>query len=106
MAKAKKRNIKSENVINTVKMCLLLIIGVLFCLSQVLGEKNLSIILGVGFIGTGIALVILSLINDKKLLSEGAIIGYALISAGILSLTVYYIGLILMVVPYLLIVIG
>ena len=101
-----KQKTNNDNTVKTVKMCILLIIGILFCLSILLGERNLSIILGVGFICAGVALVTVSLLKEKELLSSNALIGFIVIALGIISITEPIVHVILMIVPYIYIVFG
>ena len=101
-----KKKATNDYTVKTVKMCMLLIIGILFCLSVFIGQKNLSIILGIGFICTGVALIAVSLIKEKELLSSNALVGYASIALGIILITEPIINVILIAVPYIIIVLG
>ena len=84
----------------------LLTIGILFCFSNAMGTKALSILLGVGFIVVGAVGVFASLYATRSMLSTFALGGCFLIAVGILIITGNLVGLLFELIPWLLIVYG
>lgn len=84
----------------------LLTIGILFCFSNAMGTKALSVLLGVGFIVVGAIGVFASLYATRSMLSTYALGGCFLIAVGILIIIDNLVGLLLVLIPWLLIVYG
>ena len=97
---------KKESVIKVIEACVLLVIGVLFCVSMAMGTQALSIILGASLIAAGVVIVILAAINEKTILSPVALGGLLALSLGIFFIVANAIGYIMQAVPYILIVFG
>ena len=97
---------KKESVIRVIEACVLLVIGVLFCVSLAMGTQALSIILGASLIAAGTVIVILSAINEKTILSAVAMGGLLALSLGIFFIVRNAIGYIMEAVPFVLIVFG
>ena len=97
---------KKQSVIKVVEACVLLIIGVLFCVSLAMGTQALSIILGASLIVAGPVLVILAAINEKSITTPIALGGLFAIAIGIFFIAANAVGYIFAVVPYVLIVFG
>ena len=97
---------KKQSVIKVVEACVLLIIGVLFCVSLAMGTQALSIILGASLIVAGTVIVILAAINEKSITTPIALGGLFAIAIGIFFIAANAVGYIFAVVPYVLIVFG
>ena len=97
---------KKESVFRIIEACVLLVIGVLFCVSLAMGTEVLSIILGSALIASGAVIVILSAVNDKTITSPMAIGGLLALALGIFFIVANAVGFIFQVVPFLLIVFG
>ena len=97
---------KKESIIRVIEACVLLVIGVLFCVSLAMGTQALSIILGASLIAAGTVIVILSAINEKTILSAVAMGGLLALSLGIFFIVRNAIGYIMEAVPFVLIVFG
>ena len=97
---------KSSDYSTLIKACLLLAIGVLFCISPSTGESLLSRIVGIGFIVMGVVYCLLSLKKDKSLLTAAALGGVLAVALGVYIVVVNAVGMIVEFVPYLLITYG
>lgn len=97
---------KKENVIKVIEACVLLVIGVLFCVSLAMGTEVLSIILGSSLIVAGVIIVILSAVNDRSIMTPMSLGGLLALSLGIFFIAANAVGFILAVVPYALLVFG
>ncbi len=97
---------KKESVIKILEACVLLIVGVLFCVSLAVGTEVLSIIIGASLIAAGTVIIILSLIKDKSVLTPISLGGLLALSLGIFFIVANAIGFIFSYVPYLLLVAG
>ena len=98
-----KRNLDYPAII---KAAVVLIVGILFCCSNALGTKALSILLGIGMILSGLAILIPTIATKKSLLTNNGIVGSAFIALGILSMIDNFVGVILAVIPWILIAVG
>lgn len=52
---------KKESVLRIVEACVLLVLGIPFCVSTAVAVNFLSIVIGVGLIAGGTALIVISL---------------------------------------------
>ena len=95
-----------KSVIRIIEACILLVIGVLFCISKVWAAGVLSTILGIGLIIGGTVIVVLSIINEKALVGPLAIGGLLAITLGIFFIVANTIEYLMGLVPWLLIVFG
>ena len=97
---------KKQSVIRIIEACVLLVIGVLFCVSLAMGTQVLSIILGSALIAAGAVIVILSVVNDKTVTSTIALGGLLSLSLGIFFIVANAVAFIFAIVPYVLLVFG
>ena len=97
---------KKESLFKVIEACVLLVIGVLFCVSMAMGLSVLSIILGVSLIVAGSIIVILSLVKDKSVLSPIALGGLLALALGIFFIAANAVDYIFRLVPFVLIVFG
>ena len=97
---------KKESVFRVIEACVLLVIGVLFCVSLAMGTEVLSIILGSALIAAGAVIVILSAVNEKTITSPMALGGLLALSLGIFFIVANAVGFLFQIVPFLLIVFG
>ena len=99
-------NGKQVDLMMLVRACVLLVVGILFCISPVMGTKALSLILGIALIVLGVVFVTLAIVKEKSLIVPWALIGFLAISLGIYGIIVNAIGRIAGFVPYVLIPFG
>ena len=97
---------KKESLFKVIEACVLLVIGVLFCVSMAMGLEVLSIILGSALIAAGAIIVILSLVKDKSVLSPIALGGLLALALGIFFIAANAVDYIFRLVPFILIVFG
>ena len=97
---------KKEKIVALIEAGVILVIGILFCLSEALGIEVLSTIFGVTLIVGGTIYLAISLVVKKGLISIAGFTGGLLISLGILSIVTNIMALIFAFLPYFLIVIG
>ena len=87
--------------------CVLLLAGILFCISPAIGEASAGIVIGIGVILLGLIFGVKDFLVNKSLISRGVII-----AAMIVALGVYFtadgsiVSKIIGVIPYVLIVTG
>ena len=97
---------KRESLIKIIEACVLLVLGVLFCVSYAMGTEALSIILGVALIVGGTAINVMSIIKDKSTFSSIALLGLLALSLGIYFIVRNAVAIIFDVVPFVLVVFG
>jgi len=97
---------KKQSLFKVIQCCSLIVIGVLFCVSLAWAENVLSIILGSSLIAAGVVILIMSIINDKSVVSPIALGGLLAVALGIYFIVVNAVGIIFSFVPYILIVFG
>ena len=98
---------KKESLLRIIEACVLLILGVLFCVAKAWETgKVLSIILGVALIVAGTAIFLMSVIKDKSTIAPIGLAGLLAIALGIFFIVVEAVNIIFAFVPYLLIVFG
>lgn len=96
-----KRNQQVEKMITAIS---LIVIGILFCVN--LAAKVISIVIGSVFIVLGALLLIILISKKESLLTFSGIIGGFYITIGISLIVINFIGLLISLTPYLLIVFG
>ena len=97
---------KKQSVFRIIEACVLLVIGVLFCVSLAMGTEVLSIILGSSLIVAGTVIVILSLVNEKSVFTPISLGGLLAIALGIFFIVANAVGIIFSIIPYILLVFG
>ena len=97
---------KKESIIKIIEACVLLVLGVLFCVSYAMGTEVLSIILGVALIVAGTAILVMNIIKEKSTISSIALAGLLALSLGIYFVARNGVAIIFSVVPFVLIVFG
>ncbi|GEM_PF-2321038 len=94
---------KTVSIINAIAI---LIAGVLFCCSNALGTKWLSVILGVSVMLLGLITLVSELLKEKTLVSKSVVIGSAITALGIFIIVRDIAGTVLGLIPYVFIVVG
>ena len=98
---------KKENVLKVIEACMLLVLGVLFCVSLAWAGNVLSIILGSSCIAVGTVIVVVAAIKDKSVVSPIALGGLLALTLGIFFIVANIVmQFITSFVPYVLIVFG
>ena len=98
---------KKENILKVIEACMLLVLGVLFCVSLAWAGNVLSIILGSSCIAVGSVIVIVAAIKDKSVVSPIALGGLLALTLGIFFIVANIVmQFITSFVPYVLIVFG
>lgn len=97
---------KKESVLRIVEACVLLVLGVLFCVSTAVAVNFLSIVIGVGLIAGGTALIVISLVKDKSLFNNFGLGGALILTLGIFFIARDALGFLFSITPFLLIVLG
>ena len=98
---------KKENVLKVIEACMLLVLGVLFCVSLAWAGNVLSIILGSSCIAVGTIIVVVAAIKDKSVVSPIALGGLLALTLGIFFIVANIVmQFITSFVPYVLIVFG
>ena len=97
----------SEKTMSLIIACVLLLAGILFCISPAIGEASAGIVIGIGVILVGLILGMKDFLTEKTLISRGVLIGSAIAALGIYcaadgSIVSKVIG----VIPYVLITAG
>ena len=100
------KKLSNEQIMNIVNAVLLIVLGILFCISLAVAEYTISIILGVGLLVVGIIFIVLSISNSKSLLTASGFIGAVLLGLGIMFIVTNVIGYLFSAIPYLLTTIG
>lgn len=95
-----------KSIIKVVEACVLLVIGILFCVSLAMGTEILSIILGASLIAAGTIIVVLSIVNEKSVAGPLALGGLLALTLGIFFIARTAVGYIFELVPFILIVFG
>lgn len=108
----KTMNLNVETIVSKRTMSLmiasvLLLAGVLFCISPAIGESSAGIVIGIGVILLGLILGVKDFLTEKSLISRGVIVGSMVVALGVYctadgSIVSKVIG----VIPYILIVTG
>ena len=97
----------STQTVDVVTALVLLIAGVLFCISSSLGEKWVNVILGVGVLLIGLIEVIGDFLKKKCLITRDVIVGSAIAALGVyLLVDGGVVSRIIGLLPYLLIAAG
>ena len=84
----------------------LVVVGILFCLSNSIGTKAANIVLSIAIILGGLFPVIRSLADKNRLVTPGALLGGAVIALGVFSIVYNVATLILLILPFVMIVVG
>ena len=103
MANNKLSNEQTRSIIYST---VLLVIGILLCISPAVALDTLSIIIGVGFLAAAAILIIGSLVQEKSIITASALIGGVLLALGLMFIVDYAINLIGYCAVWLLIVLG
>ena len=98
---------KKESIIKIIEACVLLVLGVLFCVfGAIEGNSILSTILGIALIVAGTAILVMSIIKDKSTIAPIGLAGLLAISLGIFFIVADVVNIIYEFVPYILLVFG
>ena len=97
---------KKESVLRIIEACVLLVLGVLFCVSKAVAVNFLSIVIGIGLIASGTALIIISLVKDKTLFNNFGMGGGLALTLGIFFIAANALDFLFRITPFLLIVFG
>jgi len=73
----------SERTMSLMIACVLLLAGILFCISPAIGEASAGIVIGIGVILVGVILGVKDFLSERSLVSRGAIIGSMIIALGV-----------------------
>ena len=85
----------------------LLIAGILFCISPAIGEASAGIVIGIGVTLIGIIWAVKDFLVSKELISRGVIIGSLIVALGVYFMADgSIVSIIIGVIPYVLIVTG
>ena len=87
----KKKTLSDNNVKQIVIACVLLVLGILFCVS-VAALDVINTIIGIGFIAVGAALLIMELVKTKGIATSSGLIGGILIAFGIAIILLNWLG--------------
>ena len=94
---------KTEEIVKYTAMAL---IGVLFCFSNSIGQKVLSIVLGSTLIVFGFVMLIITLINEQSVLKTSAVVGLIICALGVLCISENIVGGLFSIIPYILMTLG
>ena len=98
--------LSNEQTRSIIFATILLIIGILLCISPAVALDTLSIVLGVGFIVAAAVLILGSVIQEKSLITGSALLGGVLLALGLMFIIDYAIYILAGIAVWLLIVIG
>ena len=101
-----KKKITNADVKTLIIAAIILVIGILFCVSLALASKIISIIIGVCILVLGLGLLCASFWERRSVIGGDAIAGGALIAFGIMFMVQGLAGIIFGFIPYFLIVLG
>ena len=99
-----KRSKLSKSIL--IKASALLIIGVLFCLSTLMGAKTLSLIIGIALIVEGVIFCVLTFAKEKSFLAPAALCGALSVSFGVYVIISNAVAVIFSLIPLVLIPFG
>ena len=99
-----KKKLSNDNIAVLVYAIVLFVLGVLFCCTNFVDV--ISTIIGVVFIVAGAAFILVSLIQEKSIITGSALLGGLLIAIGIACIVDGFIGAILNIVIWAMIVLG
>ena len=97
---------KKDSVLRIVEACVILVLGVLFCVSKSVAINFLSITIGIGLIAGGVALIVISLVKDKSLFNPYGLGGAFALTVGIFFIARDALQFLFQITPFLLIVFG
>lgn len=103
MANNKLTNEQTRSIIYAV---VLLVIGILLCISPAVAIDTLSIIIGVGFLAAAAILIIGSLVQEHSIITGSALLGGILLALGLMFIVDYAITIIGYCAVWLMIVFG
>lgn len=99
-----KKQINNKKLSAILKCLILFIIGILFIFN--IASKVFSLILGIGLIIAGLAILISEYKEYKTFLTSGSTAGLIAVSVGIYAIVTDIITLLISIVPYILVVFG
>lgn len=76
------KKLTSASIVQIIKAAFVLVLGILFCISQV--GNALSVIIGIGLIFVGALYIINAYLKDRRLLTSDGVMGILFISFGIM----------------------
>ncbi len=98
--------LSNEQTRSIIYSVVLLVLGILLCISPAVALETLSIIIGVGFLAAAAILIIGSLVQDHSLVTGSALLGGILLVLGLMFIVDYAINLIVFCSVWLMIVFG
>ncbi len=98
--------LSNEQTRSIIYSVVLLVIGIMLCISPAVALDTLSIIIGVGFLAAAAILIIGSLVQDHSLVTGSALLGGILLVLGLMFIVDYAINLIGYCAVWLMIVFG
>jgi len=97
----------SKKTMSLMIAIVLLLAGILFCISPAIGESSVGIVLGIGVLLVGVILAVKDFLVNKSLLTRGVIIGSVVAALGIYFMANGgIVSSIIGVIPYIFIVTG
>ena len=98
--------LSKEQTKSIIYSAVLLVIGIMLCISPAVALDTLSIIIGVGFLAAAAVLIIGSLVQDHSIITGSALLGGILLVLGLMFIVDYAINLIGYCAVWLMIVFG
>ena len=86
--------LSKEQTKSIIYSAVLLVIGIMLCISPAVALDTLSIIIGVGFLAAAAVLIIGSLVQDHSIITGSALLGGILLVLGLMFIVDYAINLI------------
>ena len=97
----------SKKTMSLMVAIVLLIAGILFCISPAIGEQSVGIVIGIGVLLVGVITGVKDYLVEKELISRGVIVGSIIAAFGIYFMADGgIVSKIIGVIPYILIVTG
>lgn len=98
--------LSNEQTRSIICATVLLVIGILLCISPAVAIDTLSIIIGAGFLAAAAILIVGSLVQEKSIITPLALLGGILLALGLMFIVDYAINIIGYCAVWLLIVFG
>ena len=95
------KKLTSASIVQIVKAAFVLVLGILFCISQVAGV--LSVIIGISLIVVGALYIVNAYLKDKRLLTSDGVMGILFVAFGIVFWENTMMAQVLALIPWILI---
>lgn len=95
------KKLTSASIVQIVKAAFVLVLGILFCISQVAGA--LSVIIGISLIVVGALYIVNAYLKDKRLLTSDGVMGILFVAFGIVFWENTMMAQVLALIPWILI---